>query len=86
MREVLAKGRELVNKVGETKISPQPPTLRLHNILEFLGVLPFKKNTNLESSRCPNLNSKAFLGDFLGKHWETKAHGEGLRMPQAGLL
>ena len=69
--------------LGRQGFPPQHPTLRLHNILDFLGGAAFqKKNTNLESSRCPNLNSKAFFGDFLGKHWETKAHWEGLWMPQ----
>lgn len=67
--------------VRRQRFPPQPPLLGFIISLEFLKSVFQKRTMNLESSRCPNLNSKAFLGDFLGKHWETKAHGEGLRMP-----
>lgn len=64
-REVLSRGRELMNVLGRQRFSPQPPALRLHGILEFPGGAAFKKNSL-------NLNSRAFLWDFSSPHRETK--------------
>lgn len=46
-REVLGRGRELMNVLGRQRFPPHPQLLGLTIFKSFLGMLPFRKNKKL---------------------------------------